>query len=55
MTMLDEDEFLSPHGLRMLSRYHKDNPFVMTINGIEYRVDYEPAEATTILFGGNSD
>jgi hypothetical protein len=53
--MLDEDEFLSAHGLRALSRYHKDNPFVMNVHGVEYRVDYEPAESTTGLFGGNSN
>jgi hypothetical protein len=53
--MLDENEFLSPHGLRALSRFHKDNPYVMTVNGVEYRVDYEPAESTTGLFGGNSN
>jgi hypothetical protein len=53
--MLDENEFLSPHGLRALSRYHKDNPYVMNVNGTEYRVDYEPAESSTGLFGGNSN
>lgn len=53
--MLDESEFLSPHGLRALSRYHKDHPFVLHVDGMEYRVDYEPAESTTGLFGGNSN
>src|SRR6185312_12367147 len=53
--MLDETEFLSPHGLRALSRYHKDHPLVMRVDGVEYRVDYEPAESTTGLFGGNSN
>ena len=53
--MLDTDEFLSPHGIRALSRYHKDHPFVLTANGVEYRVDYEPAESTSGLFGGNSN
>jgi hypothetical protein len=53
--MLDENEFLSPYGLRALSRYHKDHPFVMNVSGVEYRVDYEPAESTTGLFGGNSN
>ena len=53
--MLDETEFLSPHGIRALSRYHLDHPYVMTVNGVEYRVDYEPAESTTGLFGGNSN
>jgi hypothetical protein len=53
--MLDESEFLSPHGLRALSRYHKDHPLIMKVDGVEYRVDYEPAESTTGLFGGNSN
>lgn len=53
--MLDETEFLSPHGLRSVSRFHKDHPVVMDVNGVEYRVDYEPAESTTGLFGGNSN
>jgi len=53
--MLDENEFLSPYGIRALSRYHKDNPYVLSVNGNEYRVDYEPAESSTGLFGGNSN
>ena len=53
--MLDETEFLSPHGLRSVSRFHKDHPVVMDVNGVEYRLDYEPAESTTGLFGGNSN
>jgi len=53
--MLDENEFLSPHGIRALSRYHRDHPYVFSANGNEYRVDYEPAESTTGLFGGNSN
>jgi len=53
--MLDETEFLSPHGIRAVSRFHLDHPVVMTVNGIVYRVDYEPAESTTGLFGGNSN
>ena len=53
--MLDETEFLSPHGLRAVSRFHKDHPVVMNVNGVEYRLDYEPAESTTGLFGGNSN
>ena len=53
--MLDESEFLSPHGIRALSRYHKDNPYKLSVNGNEYRVDYEPAESSTGLFGGNSN
>jgi hypothetical protein len=53
--MLDESEFLSPYGVRALSRYHKDHPYVIAVMGIEHRVDYEPAESTTPLFGGNSN
>ena len=54
-TMLDENEFLSPHGLRALSRYHKDHPFTLELAGASYTVDYEPAESTSGLFGGNSN
>jgi hypothetical protein len=53
--MLDESEFLASGGIRSVSRHHKDNPFVMKVNGDEYRVDYEPAESSTDLFGGNSN
>ena len=53
--MLDEEEFLSPHGVRSLSRYHKDHPYVIPVAGHEYGVGYEPAESTTGLFGGNSN
>jgi hypothetical protein len=53
--MLDESEFLSPYGIRALSRYHQDHPFVVNVNGHEHRVDYEPAESSTRLFGGNSN
>lgn len=53
--MLDESEFLSPYGIRAISRYHKDNPYVLQVNGSEHRVDYEPAESSTGLFGGNSN
>jgi len=53
--MLDEAEFLSPHGIRGLSRYHKDHPFALRVDGQSYQVDYEPAESTTELFGGNSN
>jgi hypothetical protein len=54
-TMLDEDEFLSPHGIRSLSRHHLNYPFVVHVDGHEYRVDYEPAESSTGVFGGNSN
>jgi hypothetical protein len=53
--MLDEEEFLSPHGLRALSRYHRDHPLDMQIDGQTLRLDYEPAESTSGLFGGNSN
>src|SRR5216684_4484354 len=53
--MLDEAEFLSPHGVRALSRHHKDHPYVLSVDGGEHRVDYEPAESTSGLFGGNSN
>jgi len=53
--MLDENEFLSPYGIRALSRSHRDHPYIFAANGREYRVDYEPAESSTGLFGGNSN
>jgi len=53
--MLDENEFLSPHGIRALSKYHLDHPFVLTWDGQAHAVDYEPGESTTNLFGGNSN
>ena len=53
--MLDETEFFSPHGIRALSRYHKDYPYEVYVNGHVNRVDYEPAESTSGLFGGNSN
>ncbi len=53
--MLDEAEFLSPYGVRALSRYHREHPYLLQSGGAEYRVDYEPAESTTGLFGGNSN
>jgi Mannosylglycerate hydrolase MGH1-like glycoside hydrolase domain len=54
-TMLDESEFLSPHGIRAISRYHADHPYVFDIAGQEFRVVYEPAESHTGMFGGNSN
>src|SRR5438105_2954593 len=48
--MLDENEFFSPYGIRALSRYHHDHPYSLKTNGMEYRVDYEPAESSTGLF-----
>jgi hypothetical protein len=53
--LLDESEFLSPYGIRSISRFHKDNPYVLHADGIERRVDYEPAESSTGIFGGNSN
>jgi hypothetical protein len=53
--MLDESEFLSPHGLRSLSRYHREHPLVVPLPGGEARLDYEPGESETGLFGGNSN
>jgi hypothetical protein len=53
--MLDQDEFLSPHGLRTLSRAHLTQPFTVTLGGNEFTVGYEPAESTTGMFGGNSN
>ncbi len=53
--MLDEKEFLSPFGIRSLSRVHADQPYIFRVNGEEFRVDYTPGESTTGLFGGNSN
>jgi hypothetical protein len=53
--MLDENEFLGPHGIRSLSRYHLEHPFVFNLNGQEYKVQYLPAESNTGMFGGNSN
>ncbi len=53
--MLDENEFLSPYGIRSVSRFHSDNPYRLPIDGTEHSVRYEPAESNTHLFGGNSN
>lgn len=53
--LLDETEFLSDYGIRAISRYHAEHPFSFFVDGQEHRVDYEPAESTTALFGGNSN
>ena len=53
--MLDENEFLGPHGIRSLSRYHLEHPFVFHVGGQEYKVQYLPAESNTGMFGGNSN
>jgi hypothetical protein len=53
--MLDENEFLGPHGIRSISKFHQQNPYVLHVGGQEYRVDYLPAESNTGMFGGNSN
>jgi hypothetical protein len=53
--MLDENEFLGPHGIRSLSKFHEQHPFIFHAGGQEYRVDYLPAESNTGMFGGNSN
>jgi hypothetical protein len=51
----DESEFLSPHGLRALSAYHREHPYTLEYDGTTASIDYEPAESTTPMFGGNSN
>jgi hypothetical protein len=53
--MLDENEFLSPFGIRSLSKFHERHPYLFHVHGQEYRVDYLPAESNTGMFGGNSN
>lgn len=53
--MLDETEFLSEHGIRSLSKYHKDHPYSMVVNGQEFKVEYVPGDSDSGLFGGNSN
>src|SRR5580658_8023384 len=53
--LFDESEFLSPHGLRALSAYHREHPYVLDVEGVQASIDYEPAESTTAMFGGNSN
>ena len=53
--LFDESEFLSPHGLRALSAYHREHPYRPTVEGVTASIDYEPAESTTPMFGGNSN
>jgi hypothetical protein len=53
--MLDENEFFSPHGIRSLSRYHREHPFIFRHNGQESRVDYLPGDSDSGMFGGNSN
>src|SRR5262249_123887 len=53
--LFDESEFLAPHGLRALSAWHKEHPYTIDVEGFRASIDYEPAESTTALFGGNSN
>jgi hypothetical protein len=53
--LFDESEFLSPYGLRALSAYHRDHPYQLNVEGLSATIDYEPAESTTDMFGGNSN
>jgi hypothetical protein len=53
--MLDENEFLSPYGIRALSRYHADHPYILDVHGQQFRVDYLPAESNNAMYGGNSN
>jgi len=53
--IFDESEFLSPFGIRSVSRYHKDHPFVLPLDGMKLKIGYEPAESETGTFGGNSN
>ncbi len=53
--LFDEAEFLSPYGLRAISAYHRDHPYELDVEGIQATIDYEPAESTTAMFGGNSN
>ena len=53
--LLDENEFLGPHGIRALSRYHLDHPFVFHVGGQELKVQYLPGESDSGMFGGNSN
>jgi hypothetical protein len=53
--MLDENEFLGPHGIRALSRYHLEHPFILNLNGREFRVGYLPSDSDNGMFGGNSN
>jgi hypothetical protein len=53
--MLDEERFLGPHGIRSISRSHLEHPYAFDVDGAEHRVQYEPAESTSGMFGGNSN
>jgi hypothetical protein len=53
--MLDEDEILSSYGIRAVSRYHAEHPYIFSVHGKQYRLDYLPAESDNSMFGGNSN
>src|SRR5215471_16031109 len=53
--MLDENEFLSPFGIRSISRFHREHPYELHVQGVHHRLDYQPGESSTQLFGGNSN
>jgi hypothetical protein len=53
--MLDETEFLSPYGIRSVSRFHRDHPYELDLAGQKFRLDYEPGEGETRIYGGNSN
>ena len=53
--MLDEEEFLSPYGIRSVSKFHRDRPYTFTVDGVSHTIDYQPAESQSGLFGGNSN
>jgi len=53
--VLDENEFLSPYGIRAVSRFHAEHPYVLMVEGREYRVNYLLAESDSAMFGGNSN
>jgi len=53
--MLDEEEFLSPHGIRSVSRYHRDHPFSFSTDGETHTIRYEPGESRSYMYGGNSN
>ncbi|HEU4470043.1 MAG TPA: glucosidase [Flavisolibacter sp.] len=53
--LLDEDEFLAPGGIRALSKFHRDNPYSVTLHGNEYTISYDPGDSTSQIFGGNSN
>jgi hypothetical protein len=53
--MLDENEFFGEHGIRSISKFHEQHPYILDVKGVEYRVDYLPAESDTGMFGGNSN